>query len=175
MGNPAGPLPGLEALVGKSTAEINLLLRRFNLSEDRGALLAEEVKRSLGQLSRAEMADPALVERAIGRAESTVRRQLMLIAKRAIREVEQEELGEGILEWQAVGDGGDEKSCQSCIKRDGEKRPAADWDRLGRPGSDNLICNGNCRCVLVEAEVSPQARDLVDRLVALRESLDQVR
>lgn len=142
-----GRLPALRKLAGMTTAELNLQLRKFGLEEDRGVLMREAVERNFAQLTRAQMAEQAVVDKAVTAAESTVRRRLMAAAKEAIRAHEQRMLGEGDLEWQAVGD---DRTCVSCDARDGQVRPAEEWDVRGRPGSDNLVCGGNCRCLLVE-------------------------
>ena len=44
------------------------------------------------------------------------------------------------------------KSCDSCIRRHNVIHSFNEWQNLGLPKSDNLICDGNCNCDLYVRE-----------------------
>lgn len=151
-GGGSGRLPDLDAIGNMSDAELERLLRRFGRHPDRDVLLSEAVERELRQLTRARNPDQGLVERATDRAMSAVRRELMLDAKAAVREMHLESVLEGTdtstrFRWVSVLD---DDVCNDCNWRHGERVTMAAWEDVGLPGSDNLVCNGQCRCELEE-------------------------
>lgn len=145
-----GRLPRLEDLAQKTDAELNLLLRRFGLSIDRGQAIEDAVVRATRQLTRAKNPSEEVVERALRSAESAVRRELLLMSKetlRAHRRAQREDAE--VLVWVSVLD---ERTCRDCEKLHGRKMTAAQWEAYGEPGEDNTVCDGNCRCTLEDAE-----------------------
>ena len=47
--------------------------------------------------------------------------------------------------WVAIGD---DKLCEDCDKRNGEKMTLDEWKSIGLPGAGTTICQDNCRCGL---------------------------
>lgn len=145
-----GSLPSLDQIGEMTDAQIERLLRRFGRRPGREVMLSEAVERELRQLTRARRPDRALVDHATKRAMSAVRRELMLDAKAAVREVSLEAIGATAttrVRWVSVLD---DDVCNSCNWRHGERKTMDEWDEVGLPGSDELVCDGQCRCELEE-------------------------
>lgn len=143
------PLPTLAQIVKLSDLELDLLLRQMGVPVEREEMLRTAVRRAAGRLVGADNPDAVLVDRVMQQAESAVRRELQVTAKQLTREYTQRELGvqaETMLRWQAVMDAA---TCGSCEERHGSVQTFGDWLDDGEPGSRNLICNGNCRCMLI--------------------------
>lgn len=162
-----GRVPSLQDVAGMTDAELSLLLRRFGVDQARVQLTREAVVRALRQLTNAQNPEPAVVEEALRRAEAAVRRDLQFMAKEAIRARELDALPDDeLLAWTAVLDSG---TCESCRARhDMEPRLLSEWEWIGTPGSDNLICDGGCRCKLTEASIPeseiPTEEELMSRI-----------
>ena len=142
----------LKDIVGLTDAELARVLRSFGVSVEREVMMAEAVRRAAARLVGADNPDPALIDKVMGAAEAAVRRELQVTAKQLTRDYMSRELGvqgETLERWQAVMD---KATCESCSERHGEKQTHAEWLADGEPGSANLICNGNCRCILVPDE-----------------------
>ena len=147
-----GRLPSLESLVGKTDAELNLLLRRFGLAEDRAQRLEDAVVRATRQLTSAKHPSQAVVDRAIKQTEAAVRRELMQTSKETLRAYQAQRRGAAaVLVWVAVNDGGDDRTCDDCAALHGTIKTAAEWQSYGEPGGDNTVCDGTCRCTLEDA------------------------
>lgn len=141
-----GIVPDLADVGDMTDEQLTLVLGTFGRPVEKDRLLSETVQLELAQLTRAKNPDETLMEWALKRAEATVRRELMLDAKAAIRAYSMAQLDAGpdtVLRWLTVRDN---RRCPSCIWRHGEKATLAEWEQLGVPGSDELICDGLCRC-----------------------------
>ena len=144
-------LPSLETLSKRSGPALEGTLQRFGVRVDEERL-ATRVGRVLDQLQSAPNPSPALLERTqrglLRAADDEMRR----VAKDFVRERERKELGlraDSLVQWVAVGD---DRTCPDCDSRhDEEPTTMAAWEAVGLPGSPNLICNGNCRCMLIPA------------------------
>lgn len=139
----------LADIVGLTNAELTILLRQYGVSVDREEMLRDAVRRAASRLVGADNPDKALVDKVMATAEAAVRREIQITAKELTRQYTQRELGvqaETLLRWQAVLD---KATCESCRERHGSKQTQSEWLEFGEPGSSNLVCNGNCRCMLV--------------------------
>ena len=148
---PEGDVPELEALAGRSEAELLALLRSRGVSFDPDGEFVTQIERATKRLLGADRPDDALVERVIRNAQSAARGSLLRLAKSTVREARVIPLERGReinarWLWVAVLD---DRTCESCDERHNESRTMAEWEQEGKPGSANLLCNGNCRCELL--------------------------
>lgn len=136
----------MQSLVGKTDAELNLLLRRFGLATDRGQRLEDAVVRATRQLTRAKTPSPRVIERAIKQAESAVRAELLAMSKETLRAYERAQNADAEqLVWVSVLD---DSTCGDCEELHGTVMSAAEWEARGEPGEGNEVCGNNCRCTL---------------------------
>ncbi len=82
------------------------------------------------------------------------------------------------LRWDTVGDG---RECEgdvenACAERDGLEKTMTEWEALGVPGSQNLLCSlysrsgfSKCRCVLGSASVPRTDPSQIDASAAISE------
>jgi hypothetical protein len=144
-----GRVPTPADIARMTDAEANLLLRRFGVGQDRVELVSAALERASQRLVGAEAPSTALVDATMAAAERAVRRELRVAAKELTRQYQTREMGVGDdtpERWQAVMD---KATCNDCEARHGEVQPHAAWVQDGEPGSRNLVCNGQCRCLLV--------------------------
>ncbi len=144
-----GRVPTPAAIARMTDAEVNLLLRRFGVGQDRVELMTQAVERAAQRLVGAEAPTPALVEKVMASAQAAVRRELQVAAKELTRQYTTREMGVGgetVERWQAVMD---KATCDDCEARHGDVQTHEEWVADGEPGSRNLQCNGQCRCILV--------------------------
>lgn len=144
-----GRVPPIEKLSRMTDAELNLLAKRFGVDQDRARLLSAEVRRASLRLVGADKPDEALVDQVLARAEAAVRRTLRTRAKDLVRRYELARIAttdEMPMRWVAVLAGS--TSCPSCEVRHDHVQTFRVWQGEGMPGSPNLICEDECRCVL---------------------------
>lgn len=144
-----GRVPPLERLSRMTDAELNLLAKRFGVDEDRARMLSVEVRRASMRLVGADNPDDELADQVLQRAEQAVRRTLRTRAKDLVRRYELARLAttdEMPMRWIAVLGGS--SSCPSCKRRHDHVQTFRVWSGEGMPGSANLICEDECRCLL---------------------------
>ena len=149
-----GRVRSLERIAKLTDAELNLTLRRFGIGQDRVEMVAQAVERSMQRLVGTTAPTPALLQQVLDRTESAVRKELRLAAKELTRTYLHQKLGTkpgDLEEWQAVMD---TRTCDDCEERDGmDPMTHEEWEAQGLPGSTNLVCDGECRCMLVPARM----------------------
>lgn len=144
-----GRVPAIEKLSRMTDAELNLLAKRFGVDTDRARMLSVEVRRASMRLVGADNPDDALADQVLARAEAAVRRTLRTRAKDLVRRYELARLAttdEMPMRWIAVLGGS--TSCPSCERRHDHVQTFRVWAGEGMPGSSNLICQDECRCLL---------------------------
>lgn len=146
-----GRVPELERLGDLTDAELNLLLRRFGMDRDRGALLSTAVADVASRVADAPNPDDALVQQVLSRAETAVRLNLLSAAKGAVRDYRAHaDRWEDDTELRWVSRLPAPGVCPSCVERHNLVMTWAEWQSEGEPGSPNTICNGQCLCELDE-------------------------
>lgn len=147
-------LPSTAALSKRSTKALLRTLRRFGIVLD-AAAIESNVAAVVSQLTAAGVPSQALIQR----TEAAVIRASRVVMIREIKDYVRRKQREGLgltgrgggkAVWVAVLDS---RTCPDCLARHGVKKTMADWEREGLPGSDNLICDGNCRCDLLRADM----------------------
>lgn len=153
-----GALPKPENLQKKSPEELVRTLNRFGLEPDLEAMqkrARRAFERLDGALAGGLEPDPALwdtIDRSIEREVTGYIRQQV---KSAIRNYRNHRIATvaNIFVWVTVGD---ERVCDSCEPRHGKSKSMKVWQRIGLPGSPNLVCGSECRCSL---QPDPKAAD----------------
>jgi len=153
-------LPTLAEIVALTDAELQLLLRRQGVGEDMEDRIMVAAERAASRLIKANAPTPALVEAVMKASERAIRRELQKAAKELVRRYSARENGvqaDTLERWVSVQDN---RVCEDCEARHGHVQTHADWEQDGLPGSDNTVCDGNCRCELVpdEAFTGPYER-----------------
>lgn len=144
-------LPRLQNIERRSSEQLIRTLRRVGATPDVARLRAA-ARQAQAQVIKAKTPDVATVNRAIESVERAIKRELVREMKDYTRRAEMEAAGlrgRGTKRvpatWVAVGD---EKTCPSCDARDGVTKQMRAWGD-GVPGSADLVCDGNCRCILL--------------------------
>lgn len=143
--------PPLESLRGKSEAEIRALLERHGVALDEDRMLAAELERVSRRLIGADRPSDALVADVIKQAEGAVRRLYVVAAKDAVRTATTARLTRGrpadarYLDVAVM----DDNTCDDCEEWHNESMTMAEWERVGKPGSQNRRCWMGCRCELL--------------------------
>lgn len=164
-------LPTLAEIVGLSDAELRLLLLRQGVRADLEDRVMVAAERAASRLIRANAPSPALVDSVMLASERAIRRELQKAAKELVRQYETREGGvtpSTLERWVSVQD---DRVCEDCEARHGAVQTHQDWEADGLPGSENTICDGNCRCVLVRDDsfTGPYERGDVKVTVALEQ------
>lgn len=144
-----GRLPSRTKMATMSNAELRFTIRRFGLQIPRGEMLPATIRRVSRRLIGASRPDDALVAQVHKTAQRAVRQHLQVQVKDTMRRFEQAKYkaaGYRKFRWVCVLDSA---SCESCESRATMGSLAMkEWERIGEPGSHNLLCNGQCRCEL---------------------------
>ena len=147
----AAPLPDLDEIIDLSPRQLASLAKRLGVEIDEERLVRAVVG-STRRIVGAGVPDDALAEAVVEAGKRAVRNALVQGAKEAIRDREMAKHGSSkrdMMLWVSVLD---DRTCSSCEDRHGESMTLAQWERQGMPGSDVLLCDGNCRCELVPDE-----------------------
>lgn len=162
-----GRVPPIEKLSRMTDAELNLLAKRFGVDTDRARMLSVEVRRASMRLVGAEAPDEELEDQVLARAEQAVRRTLRTRAKDLVRRYELARIAttdEMPMRWIAVLGG--TTSCPSCKRRHDHVQTFREWVGQGLPGSPNLTCSDECRCLMQPDRWfrAPSAAEVADTL-----------
>lgn len=156
----ADRVPSPAEVSALSDAELRALAQQLGVRQEHVAQVTAAVQRQAMRLVGANLPSPALVEAVRQAASRAIRREMTRITRALIRE--HQAIAQGLepgsmLRWVSVQD---DRVCDDCEARHGHVQTLADWQADGLPGSQNTICDGNCRCELVpdEAFTGPYER-----------------
>ena len=142
-------LPPRSVLERRSTKAIAATLRRYGIRADLRTM-EDGTVRAMMQLVSAPQPTANLIARTTEALRSKGQTQVALQLKDFVRSQSMAALGltgkaggEQQAVWIAVMD---KATCDDCMERHGVSKTMAEWEAEGLPGSENLMCNGNCRC-----------------------------
>jgi len=153
-----GRLPKIENIGKLTTEQLIKVLHRFgiNATEIRNQML-REFSRPAGRIAalkrQGQEADQTMLNQLHGqikRIRTSLERRMV---GKAIAEFQyertkilyEEKLTKRIFVWICTF----KNSCESCIPRHNQVKSMREWEIMGIPKSDSLICNGNCNCSII--------------------------
>jgi len=150
-----GRLPKPENLAKLTPEQLKNVLHRFGIdgTEIRNQMLREQsqLASQISKLHRQGIKpDDAMRNMLHGRIKTMNKTLLRRMTGKAItqfqaertRVQEEENLSKRIWLWICNF----KRSCESCIARHNVIHSFNEWEKLGLPKSDNLVCDGNCNC-----------------------------
>lgn len=146
----SGALPSLKNLQSKSPDDLVRTLGRFGLAPDLEALVQKSnraFERVDELIKNGHVPDAQTMEAIAQGVKREVTGYLRQQTKGAIRNYKLKRMvdaGAKAFTWVALVIG----SCASCLRRHGETKTLAAWQRAGMPGSSVLICGKECKCHL---------------------------
>jgi len=147
-------MPRAKVLARRNTKALAATLRRFGVRADVDAI-TENMVLAAKQLVAAAAPSDALVARTVAALEARGHAEVARIVKDYVRREQRMALGlvDGSREtavWIAVVD---KNTCDDCLGRHGHEATMAEWEAVGLPGSDNLLCDGRCRCDFLRGDM----------------------
>lgn len=147
-----GRLPDVDKLINKTPEQLVKTLNRFGINPDLDGI-ASRGKRAFASIERmldeGIMPDEAMWERLASQHVREMTQNLRKMVKSSIRNYRQDKLGKkGKFIWITSGGA---NVCPSCEPRHGKIKTMAQWQALGLPGSQALVCNDECQCQLLPA------------------------
>lgn len=159
--------PSMAEIATLSDADLRLLAQQLGVRDEQVDRVTEAVRRATSRLVGANLPSEALVKAVRDATQRAIRREMQRATREMIRERQLAAAeGDTLLRWVSVQD---DRVCEDCEARHGHVQTLADWEADGLPGSENTICDGRCRCELVEddAFTGPYERGDVQVSVSL--------
>ena len=156
-----GRLPLTKNLIKLTPEQLKKVLHRFGIDgiEIRNQILREQsqLASQISKLHRQGIKpDDAMRTQLHGKIKTLNKTMLRRMTGKAITQFqaertriqEEDNLSKRIWIWICNF----KRSCESCIARHNVIHSFNEWERLGLPKSDNLVCDGSCNCTIYMRE-----------------------